>query len=335
MRLVSLKSLKPGQVLGYPIYSTKGRKILAERVKLTQMYIDRLEQMKVFAVYIEDEAFKDIELTEPIDYSTRNIAMQVLNEVITRASKGWLFNEYEVKELARRIVEDVNSVNKDNINLFSSMVVDDYLTTHLIKVCILSILIGDKLNYNFNQLCDLAVGSILHDVGKDSFEEKSPEHVVKGFEILRRYRGLSLMSSIVAYEHHENFDGTGYPRGLKGQEISEYSRIVSIANYYDTRLSASTVDNPIMPHQVYEEILANSGKRFDPDIVKVFGESITIYPSGCMVMLNNNKKGVVVSQNPGMPHRPVVRILTKARDNRQEDIDLSKNFTIFVEKVMI
>lgn len=333
MRLISLKSLRPGEILSSPIYSTSGRKILGEGVALTQVYIDRLKNMKVFAVYVEDEAFKDVEIADPIDYTTRNIATQVLDEVITQASMGELFNEYKAKELAKRILEDVKSVSKENINLFSSMVMDDYLITHSITVCILSILIGDKLQYNFNQLWDLAVGSILHDIGRENAAEENPEHVTKGFEILRKCRGLSLMSSIVAYEHHENFDGSGYPRGLKGKNISEFSRIVSIADFYDSNLSTADSENPIMPHEVYEEILANSGKKFDPDIVRVFRDTVAIYPNGCMVLLNNNKKGVVIRQNPGIPQRPVVRLL--GQEAKQDDIDLAKNLTVFVKKVIL
>lgn len=336
MRLVSVKSLKPGTVLGSPIYSSSGRKILGDGVVLTPLYISRLKEMKIFAVYVEDEAFKDVEITDPIDYTTRNIATQVLDEVISQASMGELFDEYKAKDIARRILEDVKSASKDSINLFSSMAMDDYLITHSVTVCILSILIGDKLKYNFNQLWDLAVGSILHDIGRENSREESPEHVAKGFEILRKCRGLSLMSSIVAFEHHENFDGSGYPRGLKANNISEFSRIVSIADFYDTQLFSSDPDNPVMPHQVYEEILANSGKRFDPSIVTVFRDTVAIYPNGCMVLLNNNKKGVVVRQNPSMPHRPVVRLIDVDKDDeQQEDIDLTVNLTVFVDKLIL
>lgn len=335
MKLVGVKSLKPGAKLSAPIYSSSGKMILGQGTELTQAYIDKLKSLKIYSVYIEDDKFDDVKIIDAIDYTTRTIANQVLNEVVKLAAGGKEFDEYKAKEMARRIIEDVKSNNKDNVNLFCNMVMDDDIIAHSITVCILSALIGDRMQYNFDKMWDLAVGAILHDIGRENSQEELPEHTQKGFDILRKCHGLSLNSSIVAYQHHENFDGSGYPRGLKGEQISEFSRIVSLADFYDSMLSFSTPEKPIMPHHVYEDILARSGTVFDPEIVKIFRDTVAIYPNGCVVEMNDGRRGVVIRQNSGTPHRPVVRIFAEGGCESQEEIDLVKNPTVFICEVIL
>lgn len=335
MKLVGIKALKPGAKLSAPIYSVSGKMILGQGTVLTQAYIDKLKSLKIYSVYIEDDKFDDVEIIDAIDYTTRTIATQVLNEVVKLAAGGKEFDEYKAKEMARRIIEDVKSNNKDNINLFCNMVMDDNIIAHSITVCILASLIADRMQYNFDKMWDLAVGAILHDIGRENSQEELPEHTQKGFDILRKCQGLSLHSSIVAYQHHENFDGSGYPRGLKGDQISEFSRIVSIADFYDTMLAFSTPEKPIMPHQVYEDILARSGTVFDPEIVKIFRDTVAIYPNGCVVEINDGRRGVVIRQNRGTPHRPVIRTFAEGENAVQEDVDLVKNLTVFIREVIL
>ena len=190
------------------------------------------------------------------------------------------------------------------------------------------------MNYNNVQLDDLVTGAIIHDFGRENIIEEKPEHVQKGFDFMRKCRGINLHSSIACYEHHENYDGSGFPRRLKGSAISEYSRIIRIADLYSNILHGYEISKePVMPHQAYEHILALSGSIVDPNMVEIFRDTITFYPNGCSVLLSNGLKGIVVRQNIGSPQRPVVRAYNDT--DIIGEVDLLKSLTMFVKDVLV
>ena len=89
------------------------------------------------------------------------------------------------------------------------------------------------MSFSYGNTYNVVTAALIHDLGRENTIEEAPEHVKKGFDILRKCRGIDLHSSIVCFEHHENFDGSGYPRAFKGDQISEFSRIVRVADIYD------------------------------------------------------------------------------------------------------
>lgn len=331
MRLVGINLLKYGEKLAYPIYSTSGKVILNAGAVITGTYIDKLKKLGIFTVYIDDDKFNDIEITEVINFKTKSQAIQTFKQVYELFQNNKPLDEYAILDLVKLIVEDIKSNGTTAINFSSSIVMDDYLTGHSVNVCILSILIGNNMKYNFNQLVDLGVGALSHDIARGNDGDEMPQHVQKGFEGMKRYRGISLHSAKLIYEHHENYDGSGYPRGVSENNISEFARIVSIVDYYDALLLGNSKQNPMMPHEAYEALLAEADKRFDPDILQVFRNTIAFYPNGSTVKLSNGGKGVVIKQNKGLPHRPLVRIIEG--EDVKEDIDLLTNLTVFIEAV--
>ena len=159
-----------------------------------------------------------------------------------------------------------------------------------------------------------------------------------GFEILRAQRGhLSIPSIHVALQHHEKYDGTGYPRGLAGTDIHEYSRIVSIADVYDAVTSDRPYRKALLPHEAYELMLFNGSQHFDPMILPLFLQRIAIYPVGTVVRLNNGDIGVVTSVPPEMPLRPTLRLILDK--NRRlypgvAEFDMQNHLTSFVDQVV-
>lgn len=334
MRLVGIKTLAPGDKLAASVCSSGGKVILNSGVVLNENYIDRLKQIGIYKVYIDDGRFDDVEFIENLDQKTKNTAIQVLKDTYERVHKGKEVDEYLLKDSAKSIVEFVRGVRDKGISILANGVIDEYIIDHSINVAILTAFIANRLNYNYSQLCDLVTGSLIHDMGRENKGEENPEHVQKGFDVMRRCRGLSLHSSIVCYEHHENYDGTGFPRRLKGTAISEFSRIIRVADFYDTALHGYENNNiAMMPHQAYENVLAVSGQILDPEMVAIFRDSIIFYPNGCTVKLSNGLKGVVVRQNLGSPQRPVIRIYNE--NTVIGEIDLLKSLTFSVMEVLI
>jgi len=331
MRLVGISVLKYGEKLAYPIYSTSGKVILNAGAVITEAYIDKLKKLGIFTVYIDDNKFNDIQITDAVNFKTKTQASQKFKQVYELFQKNKPLDEYLIVDVVKLIVEDIKSNGTNSINFISSIVMDDYLTGHSVNVCILSILIGNNMKYCFNQLVELGVGAFVHDIARENAGEEMCQHVQKGFEVMKRYRGISLNSAKLIYEHHENYDGSGYPRGVSGNSISEFAKIVSIVDYYDSLILGNSKQTPMMPHEAYEALLAEADKRFDSEIIQVFRNTIAIYPNGSTIKLSNSEKGVVIRQNRGLPHRPIVRIIEG--ENVKEDIDLLTNLTLFIEEI--
>jgi HD-GYP domain-containing protein (c-di-GMP phosphodiesterase class II) len=168
---------------------------------------------------------------------------------------------------------------------------------------------GISLEYDELKLRDLGVGALLHDIGKIEIDpeilnksgrllpEEAVEikgHPIKGFEILRKNPDISLISAHCAYQHHERFDGSGYPRRLNGEQIHEFAHIVAIADVYDALTSDVSYRRAVPVYEAIAIILKASGTLFDENLVNYFIENIAIYPIGTVVRLNTNQIGVVV-----------------------------------------
>jgi len=333
MRLVGTKFLEEGYQLARPIYTSSGKIILNSGITLTKNFIIKFEEIGVQKVYIADERFSDVEITEPLDITTRNAVTEVLRANYEKVQKSKQIDEYEIKDAAKKIVEYTREYIDRGLSILSTEVTDEYVIEHSVNVAIIAAFIGNKMSYNFNKLCDLVTGALIHDIGRENKAQEDPVHTDVGFEVARKYRGFSLHSVKVCYEHHENYDGSGYPRKIKGNEISEFSRIIRVADCYDNLLHGYERDNKsLMPHQAFEGLLAISGRILDPEIVEKFRDTMIFYPNGCTVLLSNGLKGVVISQNIGSPQRPVVRVYND--DNIIGNVDLLHNLTLFIEEVI-
>lgn len=332
MKLVKIDSLTPGDKLAMPINTSSGKVILNSGCTLSESYIHKLKQLGIRLIYIHDDRFGDIEVTENLDINVRNKISQAIQSTYEGLQKGKSVDEFLIKRIAEDIIDYVRNLKDKSVSILSFSTDDEYIIGHSINVALLAAFVGNRMDFTFSQLCDLVTGAIIHDFGRENCKEEKPGHVQKGFELMRKCRGIDLHSSKVCYEHHENYDGSGYPRKIKGSSISLFASIVRVADIYDNFLHGYENNIPLMPHQAYECILALSGSVVDPKIVEVFRDTIVFYPNGCPVLLNNNLEAIVVRQNIGSPHRPVVRT---NNSDIIEDIDLLNNLTMFVKDVLV
>ncbi len=170
-----------------------------------------------------------------------------------------------------------------------------------VNTTVLSLIIGIGRNYSTDQLLELGMVVLMHDIGKlkvpekilnktdpltkEEFEEIK-KHAMYGYEMLRLNQDISLLSAHVALQHQEKYDGSGYPRGLKGKEIHEYARIATISDVYEALTSVRVYRGAMEPYKAYEFITVNSGSHFDPEFVKAFCKNVAVYPNGTGVVLS-------------------------------------------------
>lgn len=333
MRLVNIAYVDEGDVLARPLVSPNGKVLLQAGVKLTRSYIEKLSRLGFDTMFIEDEAFEDVEIYSAVSTKTREIAYASLQNLSRNLNETQLhsINLDEVKNAVQNIISDL-LYSKDLLgNVMDIQGYDDYTFHHSVNTTIIALIMAISMGWPNSKLIELGMGVLMHDVGKikvppeilnkkgaltpGEFEEIK-KHAEYGFEILRKNRDINLLSAHVALQHQERWDGSGYPRGLKGTQIHEYGRLAAVADVYEALTSKRVYRNALQPYEAYEYVIANSDKLFEPKVVQnTFSKCITPYPTGSGVSLTNGLRGNVVKQNPSFPTRPYVR-MTHERDVR-------------------
>ncbi len=347
MRKIRISNCEPGMVLGRAIFN--GSVILLESgAVLSRQYIDRLKELGVSEVYIEDDISDDLKIKDAVNEATRREAVAFIKESMENYTSMQLLNSSEAIEIVNRIMEEILSSDDIIVNLMDIKTCDTYTYSHCVNVCILSIITGIKLNLTPVQLKELGVGALLHDIGKlmiptDILMKKAAlsseeydiikEHSLHGYNILNRLPLISETSARVALEHHERFDGKGYPNGLRKDEIHLFSRIVAITDIFDALTSNRIYREKISTNQAIEYLTFMAAPTLDSSVLSCFVQIIPPFPIGTGVVLNNGEKGVVISVNRHYPTRPVVRLVFNADGSRKEffeEINLAEkgNYTI-------
>jgi len=219
---------------------------------------------------------------------------------------------------------------------------DDYTFEHSVSVCALLVAFGRGMKMSRDVIKEMALGGLMHDVGKaripDSILNKPAKlnddefarmqgHVAQGVVLLQAMPGISRIALEVTGQHHERFDGTGYPRKLAGEQISLYGQMAAIVDVYDAISSERVYHKGMSPTQALKKLLEWSSHHFDPKLVQSFIRAIGIYPTGTLVQLESKRLGVVVEQNEGNLLEPVVRIFYHAGQQYYippEIVDLAK-----------
>ncbi len=344
MRYIDVNSVEPGQILGRSIFSSNGTVLLAENVQLTVYMISTLKRVGVTMVYIKDPQFDDVELEEVVSEETKRAVMGKMIETFDAIRSGKDFHTKQLSITVDKLLEEIFE-NKDVLVQLTDIRSDDnYHYVHALNVCMMSVLVGLNCGFNAQQLKELAIGALLHDIGKiglepeEEAESGKKHHTWRGFEIIKSKHEFSLMSAHVALQHHERVDGKGLPRGIDGDTIHPYAKIVAIANAYDNMVAPrSSSGKPIMPHEACERLMAMAGNELDRDYVIEFLKIVSVYPTGITVQLTTRETGVIVGQHRGLPSRPIVRIVRVdggMNDMQVKEIDLARNPTIFIDKVI-
>lgn len=219
---------------------------------------------------------------------------------------------------------------------------DEYTFQHCVSVSALAVAFGRALVMSRDEIKELAMGGLLHDAGKamvpveilnkpgkltdDEFVVMR-DHASQGAGLLKKTRGVSEIAYRAAAEHHERYDGTGYPRGLKGEEISIYGQMTAIVDVYDAITSIRVYHKGMPPTEALRKIYEWSKFHFNPRLVQAFIKGIGIYPAGSLVHLESGRLGIVREVVPTHLLQPVVKIIYDAERQcyvNPEVVDLSR-----------
>ncbi|MGO4499013.1 HD-GYP domain-containing protein [Paenibacillus sp. 2RAB27] len=343
MKYVHLDSVESGQFLGRTIYASNGAILLSENVQLTVFMINTLNRIGVTMIYIKDPNLEDVEIPEILSDETKRLVMTQMGQTFASIQSGKDFNSRNVSMSINTLLDEIMKNRDVLVQLNDIRTQDNQMYIHAMNVCMMAVLIGMNMGMNATQLKDLAMGALLHDIGKvelltdDESEDPRRHHTWRGFELLKNKREFNLLIAHVAFQHHEALNGEGVPRGIMGEDIHLYAKITAVANMYDNLLFDMSAGRRKLPHEACEYMLALAETKLDRDVLIQFLKIVSIYPTGTSVRLTNRETGVVVGQHRGLPTRPIIRIVKQDATDKVLDIkeiDLAKETTLFIEQVL-
>ena len=347
VRRIPLDYAKEGMLLGRSIIDSEGQVLLRAGVEMEDIYINRLYELGIRYVYIHDDSLGETdEIEDVITEETRIETVKLVKKTFSSLQSNRKINIPALRLVVNRMLDEILDNSNVLLSVSDMTAMDDFIFYHSVSVCTLAIMTGITLGYDDVKLRDLGIGALLHDIGKSRIdpdiirregslnEEESAllsRHPEMGFAIIKGHNDVSLLSAHVSFQHHERWDGKGYPRQLAGAAIHEYARIVSAANIYDELMADRPNRPPYEVSQALNLIRRMSNIYFDPRVVTAMISNIAVYPAGTIIKLNTGDIGIVTHINNTAPHRPVVRIVVDnnmRRVRNPHEVDLSKMTTI-------
>lgn len=374
MKSITAYSLQPGQTLAMPILNPNGVIMLGAGTQLTDKYIERLLKMNISEIYVEEDAYALASvhgsgsamphaipyerLTGENDWHESKLVvdktfLELKNNTMIRGrlsvpklgDKFLRIYQSIIGELSRQefVKESLVRVHQKDPSLFE----------HALNAASLSAIIGFANKYSEKQLYDLSTAALLYDIGmlalpKGLLTKKSKltliekkrieHHTIEGYQMLVNRTDIPNTAAICALQHHERYDGSGYPYRTQSPDIHEFAEIVSIADIYDALVSERYHRHSYARGNAMEFLLGSGDRLFNLKLVKLFASHISIYPIGSKVMLNSGQIAVITSVDSSFVQRPVVRIIQESdgsRVNSPYEIDLKVQLELVIENTVV
>jgi HD-GYP domain-containing protein (c-di-GMP phosphodiesterase class II) len=268
-------------------------------------------------------------------------AMQMsadLEEAVSAKERG---TGRRLRHVTQAVVDQILRDPRSLVALTTIKDFDRYLISHSTNVAVLSVLLGQRLGLSKTNLGELCLAAFLHDAGKlevnpdvlqkpgeldpGEWEEMRRHPVLAAHSLLgeRRLTPASMRAVVVAFEHHQNYDLSGYPHTEIKDSVTLFGNIVAIADRYDALTTARVYRRRnFTPHEALVYLLSNAGTLFDPILVKLFAEIVGLYPPGTVVELTGGEVGVVCEPPPlgSALDRPLVRVIVGEESGAIRDL---------------
>ncbi len=271
-------------------------------------------------------------------------AVSQLKTIVGRTRGGGNVDIKRARLVVNSFVDLIMNEDQTLISMTTIKDYDEYTYYHAINVSILSIALGMKLGLSKQRLSELGIAAFLHDVDKVTIPDvilnkpsqfnneewkivrSHPEEGVKKILDIMKVDALMIRCAIVAYEHHLNYDGSGYPDTPMGYRPDFFSNIVTIADRFDAMTSKRVYSRTAKPpEEALFILLQGAGKDVDPTLVKMFIKMIGVFPIGTFVALDTHELGVVYRGNSEQPERPIIVLVVDRQGQRVENtlVDLT------------
>jgi HD-GYP domain-containing protein (c-di-GMP phosphodiesterase class II) len=345
MRFIATHNLRPGDKLAADLMVSKNTVLLRKDKPLSQPMISKIGDLGYQGLYIDDELSDGLDINDVISLDLRLKTKRELQLLFFSVENNYTSNVKKhikaIRSLAKSIVDEILQNKQTMINIIDLRNFDDYTYSHSLNVTVLSVVIGTALGLNKNTIYELSVGGLIHDTGKmfvrkevlnkpdkltpEEFEEIK-KHSELGYRYLCNSPDIPESSKMATLQHHEQFNGKGYPGGLSGESITPFARIISVADVYDALTSDRPYRKAMLPSDAIEYIMGGYGTMFDPKSVDALTKKVAPYPIGTCVRLSTGDVGIVVKNYETTSMRPMVRLIEDDKPTSKY-IDLSNDRT--------
>lgn len=322
-KLISLDKLEVGMILGENVIDKETGAILIPKNKaLTGSFIDKLSINQVLEVLIKEEEI-------PEEWYNEEVRTNYL--IVEKKLEG-LFNNLrqgkniETSEVIKEMDEFTKAMSGERDILTQMRLLrkrEDYTFDHSMGVSVLAVSLGKWLNFSKEQIIDLSIAGLFHDIGKlrvpDEIVIKPGKLTDDEFDIMKKHSYYSyqiLMETgkfnndilMGVLHHHERIDGSGYPNKLKGKEIHEYAKVLAICDIYHAITSRRVYKDKESPLRAADYLRDESFSRLDPTMTQVFLKNISKFYVGNKVLLSNGEIGNIVYIHPQDETKPIVKV---------------------------
>jgi putative nucleotidyltransferase with HDIG domain len=336
-------------MLAMPVHGDGGRLMLAKGMRLTTTLIQALRKRGYTRVAIDDVMLRDVEADDTIQEETRQLTIRVLDTATSNVLRGTPGDLRPIRNAVEAIIADLRDNPKACFGLYSLCSFDEETYTHSINVCVLSLSAAQVLGWQPGDLRQMGLGALLHDVGKvlipkhilnkpalltDDEYALVKTHTQKGWELLQSCYDVGAVTAHAALDHHERLDGSGYPRQVKGDNITEIGRIAAVADVYEAMTSDRPQRRAVLPEAVHAFMMEKRGTLFDGDIVEAMFRRVALYPTGTILSLWGGYVAVVIRQDPRSNSRPFVRVVSGPGILKATDIPLYERPELTVNLIL-
>lgn len=309
-----------------PVGDGEAKKILDEYNRLLKQRKTLLEvHGKVSRVV--DDIYKSIKNDEPFNTEDLEMALESIIKLMEESSNIFLF-------------------------LYGLDEGKNYMMVHSVNVTFYALLIGMALKYSMVKLRELGLATLLIDAGmakmpayithKQSNLTDQEFNVIKthplhGYRALRQQGKVREQVAVVCLQHHEQYDGRGYPRGIKGNQIDEYARIASIADSYEAQIANRSYRGKQLFYHAMKNLLSSGTNKFDPVILRIFLSRMSVFPIGSLVQLSDGSIGLVIGSVSQKPLRPIIKLIFDNQKKRMGEliiINLLEETSLFISKAL-
>jgi HD-GYP domain-containing protein (c-di-GMP phosphodiesterase class II) len=278
-----------------------------------------------------------------------------LDRVFLRVSKKMPVDIRLIDRISTQILNTVRDRWDGFINYILGGEVEGHaFAKNSVNTAILSAHIAREMRLPSHRAIQTVIGALLHDVGMfrlspdlvnktgDLSKEELhllKSHVLHSYKIVHEELLYSEEMSALVMQHHERWDGAGYPQGLAGADIHFGARIISVADAFEAMVSQKPYRNSMLGYQAMKNLLADNSLRFAPDVLKAFITVMGIYPIGSIILLNNGSMARVVKVQKEAPLRPKIAVLVDQsgkvfEQNEGELIDLFQEKSLFIVRAI-
>lgn len=354
VRSIPFAELQPGQKLQKTIYDDNGRLLLRAGTTLTFRHLQLMKDWGLDRVEVSGEWPEDsteMPLVHVIDAALQGEMLSAIAEVFASVAEDKALDLARIASSTASLVQEVTGHSSVTLDLVGLRQVDNYTFMHSLAVGVLSVAAGVELGFKQDDLLDLSLAAVLHDVGKsriplqvlnkpgklDADEwQLMKRHPRLGTELLSERGGLSTTILQGVYEHHERSDGSGYPHSRSGGVIGRLGKIIAVADFYDAITSDRVYRPGTEPHLAVEQLIAESLSSYDREAVRAFIRGLAVYPVGSTVVMDNGGVGRVIGYDRDVPHRPKVQIVCDQNGlwlPEPQECDMMRELSRFIKEV--